>query len=31
LVYMDINNGNYSKYFAVFLFLSGVLLCVKSI
>jgi uncharacterized membrane protein YfcA len=31
LVFMDINNGNYSKYFAVFLFLSGVLLCVKSI
>ena len=31
IVYMDINNENYSKYFAVFLFLSGVLLCVKSI
>lgn len=31
LVYMEINNENYSKYFAVFLFLSGMLLCVKSI
>ena len=31
LVYMDIKNENYSKYFAVFLFLSGVSLCVKSI
>ncbi len=31
IVYMDINNENYSKYFAVFLFLSGILLCVKSI
>lgn len=31
LVYMEINNENYSKFFAVFLFLSGVLLCVKSI
>jgi uncharacterized membrane protein YfcA len=31
LVYMEIKNENYSKYFAVFLFLSGVLLCVKSI
>jgi uncharacterized membrane protein YfcA len=31
IVYMDINNENYSKYFAVFLLLSGVLLCVKSI
>jgi uncharacterized membrane protein YfcA len=31
LVYMEINNENYSRYFAVFLFLSGVLLCVKSI
>jgi uncharacterized membrane protein YfcA len=30
-VYADINNANYSKYFAVFLFLSGMLLCVKSI
>ncbi len=31
LVYMDLTNKNYSKYFAVFLFLSGALLCVKSI
>ncbi len=31
IVYMDINNETYSKYFAVFLLLSGVLLCVKSI
>jgi uncharacterized membrane protein YfcA len=31
IVYMDINSENYSKYFAVFLLLSGVLLCVKSI
>ena len=31
LVYMDINNENYSKYFAVFLFLSGIVLLVKSI
>jgi uncharacterized membrane protein YfcA len=31
VVYMDINNENYSKYFAVFLLLSGVLLCLKSI
>ena len=31
LVYMTINNENYSRHFAVFLFLSGVLLCVKSI
>ena len=31
LVYKEINNENYSKYFAVFLFVSGVLLCVKSI
>lgn len=31
IVYMDINNENYSKYFAVFLLLSGVLLCIKSI
>ena len=31
LVYKEINNENYSKIFAVFLFVSGVLLCVKSI
>lgn len=31
VVYMDINNANYSKNFAVFLLLSGMLLCVKSI
>ena len=31
LVYMDITNASYSKNFAVFLLLSGVLLCVKSI
>jgi hypothetical protein len=31
LVYKEINSENYSKYFAVFLFVSGVLLCVKSI
>ncbi len=31
LIYMEINNKNYSKYFAVFLFLSGVFLSVKSI
>lgn len=31
LVYAEINNENYAKYFAVFLFLSGVLLCVKSL
>lgn len=31
IVYMDINNENYRKFFAVFLFISGVLLCVKSI
>lgn len=31
LVYTEINNENYTKYFAVFLFLSGVLLCVKSL
>lgn len=30
LVYKDIDNRNYSKYFAVFLFLSGLLLFVKS-
>jgi hypothetical protein len=30
LVYTDIKNENYSKYFALFLFLSGMLLCVKS-
>jgi len=31
IVYMDINNKNYSRSFAVFLLLSGILLCVKSI
>jgi len=31
IVYMDINNDNYSKYFAVLLLISGVLLCIKSI
>lgn len=31
LVYMDIDNKNYSKYFTFFLFLSGVMLCGKSI
>ena len=31
VVYMEINNENYSNYFAVFLLLSGVLLCIKSI
>jgi hypothetical protein len=31
IVYMDINNENYSKNFAVFLLLSGVLLCLKSL
>lgn len=31
LIYAEINNENYAKYFAVFLFLSGVLLCVKSL
>jgi uncharacterized membrane protein YfcA len=31
LVYRDINNENYSNYFAVFLSLSGMLLCIKSI
>ncbi len=31
LVYAEINNENYAKYFAIFLFLSGVLLCVKSL
>ena len=31
LIYMDIRNENYAKYFAVFLFLSGVVLFVKSI
>ncbi len=30
-LFMEINNENYSKYFAVFLFVTGVLLCVKSI
>lgn len=31
MVYMDIKNDSYTKYFAVFLFLSGILLCVKSL
>ncbi len=31
LVYMEIKDENYSKYFAAFLFLSGMVLCVKSI
>jgi len=30
IVYMDINNKNYSRSFAAFLLLSGILLCVKS-
>ena len=30
MVYMDINNKNYSHGFAVFLLLSGILLCAKS-
>ena len=30
-VFMEINNENYSKYFAVFLFATGVLLIVKSL
>ncbi len=30
-LYMEINNQRYSKYFAIFLFSSGVLLCLKSI
>ena len=29
IVYMDINNENYSRSFATFLLLSGILLCVK--
>lgn len=31
IIYTDINNENYSKYFAMFLLLSGVSLCIKSI
>ena len=31
IVYVDINNENYSKNFAVFLLISGMLLCAKSI
>ena len=31
IVYKDINNENYSKDFATFLLISGILLCVKSI
>jgi hypothetical protein len=30
LIYMEIKNENYSKYFATFLLFSGILLCVKS-
>ncbi|MBU2627439.1 MAG: hypothetical protein KKE61_02380, partial [Proteobacteria bacterium] len=30
-IYMEINNQKYSKYFAIFLFGSGILLCFKSI
>lgn len=30
-VYLGINNQKYSKFFAIFLFLAGLLLCVKSI
>jgi uncharacterized membrane protein YfcA len=31
IVYMEINNENYTKSFATFLLLSGLLLCIKSI
>jgi hypothetical protein len=31
IVYMDIKNEHYTKYFALFLFLSGMSLCIKSI
>lgn len=31
LIYMEINNERYSRYFSVFLLLSGVLLCVNSV
>lgn len=31
MIYMDIKTESYTRYFAVFLFLSGMLLCVKSI
>ena len=31
LIYAEINNENYSKFFALFLFISGVLLIVKSL
>lgn len=31
LVYMELDNEKYSKFFAIFLFLSGILLCMKSI
>jgi uncharacterized membrane protein YfcA len=31
LVYLELNNENYTKYFAAFLFLSGILLCVKAL
>ena len=30
-VYMELNNENYTKIFAGFLFISGILLCVKSV
>lgn len=30
LVYLEIKNESYSKYFAVFLFISGMVMCVKS-
>jgi len=30
-VYMDINSNNYSRYFSVFLFFSGILLCLRSL
>ena len=31
LVYLELNNENYTKFFAAFLFLSGILLCIKSL
>jgi hypothetical protein len=31
IIYLDIKNDSYTKYFAGFLFLSGILLCLKSI
>ena len=30
-IYMELDNEKYTKYFAIFLFLSGILLCVKSV